>query len=128
MISLASLIRLSVTPLMAETTTTTWSPFVAIGRHALGDVLDPVGVADRSAAVFLNNQGHLLLRLNVQGVNDSSGRNICKVRNCFLLYGQAWTMRPTNLRNLLFRTLFGFLPSCHQTAPRAWENLVSHGR
>ena len=27
-------------------------------RHALGDILDAVGVADRRAAVFLNNQCH----------------------------------------------------------------------
>jgi hypothetical protein len=44
MMSLASLMRLSVTPLMAETTTTIRSPLARIFGHAGRDVLDAVGL------------------------------------------------------------------------------------
>ena len=58
MISLASVIRLSVTPLMADTTTTTWSPAARYWRDARGDVLDAIGISDRGAAVFLDDERH----------------------------------------------------------------------
>ena len=68
MISLASLMRLSVTPLMAETTTTTLLPGCWYSGHARGDVLDPLGIADRGAAIFLNNQCHTCSSLSANQV------------------------------------------------------------
>ena len=56
--SLASLMRPSVTPLIADTTTTTWSPRERYSATRARDVFDAVGVAHRGAAVFLDNQSH----------------------------------------------------------------------
>ena len=41
--------------------------------NAPGDVLDALGVAHRSAAVFLNNQRHGFIRLNVGNVKKEGG-------------------------------------------------------
>jgi hypothetical protein len=57
-ISFASAISRLVSPLMADTTTTTSvAPAPASWRRA-GDVLDPLGRADRGAAVLLNYERH----------------------------------------------------------------------
>ncbi len=58
LISRASLIRPSVTPLIAETTHDDAIPRLLGGDHAARDVEDALGSADGGAAVFLHDQGH----------------------------------------------------------------------
>ena len=54
----ASLMRLSVTPDMAETTTTTWCPGFLRGDDAARDIQDALRVAHRGPAIFLYDQAH----------------------------------------------------------------------
>ena len=56
--SRASLMRLSVTPDMAETTTTTLVARLLRGDDAAGDIEDALGVADGGAAIFLDDEAH----------------------------------------------------------------------
>jgi hypothetical protein len=41
--------------------------------NALGDILDALGISDRRAAVFLNNQRHGFIRLNVGNMKKEAG-------------------------------------------------------
>ena len=41
--------------------------------NALGNILDPLGITDGSATVFLNNQRHGFVRLNVGNMKKRAG-------------------------------------------------------
>ena len=58
-ISFASPISRLVSPLMAETTTTSWWPARDHFSSRRRDILDALDRTDRGAAVFVNDQGHV---------------------------------------------------------------------
>jgi hypothetical protein len=65
---LASAISLLVSPLIADNHHDYLVPLRSGTWPLASDILDALGRTDRGAAVFLNNQRHEIIRLNVPGM------------------------------------------------------------